>query len=87
LSTCHASADPYSAIFDMSGNVEEWEDSCTTVSGNGGADKCNLRGGGAHDSAASLQCNANWSVKRNIASDTTYYPTYADAVGFRCCGP
>jgi formylglycine-generating enzyme len=90
LPLCHGTADPFTTIFDMSGNAEEWEDSCTTAA-SGGLDKCNLRGGGAHDSSTYLQCNSNWAIERDISQSASYKANssthFADSVSFRCCAP
>lgn len=42
-SGCHGIYDPYDGLFDMVGNVAEWEDGCTATSGN--SDFCYVRGG------------------------------------------
>lgn len=61
-------------LFDMSGNVLEWEDSCDGASGR--ADSCLLRGGSYQSDLTSLQC-----AHREQAARGQGYPT----VGFRCC--
>lgn len=61
-------------LFDMSGNLAEWEDSCTGASD--GADNCRVRGGGYSDTAAAAGCN-NATIHRR---DST-----ADDIGVRCC--
>lgn len=65
-------------LFDMSGNVSEWEDACSTQTGT--ADNCLVRGGSYGDNAAaSLQCDkrtANFT-RGSMSAD----------IGFRCCGP
>jgi formylglycine-generating enzyme len=71
----------YLGLQHMSGNVREWEDSCTGETGAG--DACLTRGG-AFDSggaasdgkAPDLQCDVHDS---NTRDDTDY------AIGFRCC--
>lgn len=64
-------------LFDMSGNVLEWEDSCE---GTGGAsDPCLVRGGAFDSSQAKLSCGAPAVVDERAAA-------HGD-VGFRCCGP
>ncbi len=63
----------YPNIFDMSGNVREWEDSCD------GSGNCAQRGGGYldHDtSSPSLKCTSAETAKRMDTSDQR---------GFRCC--
>jgi formylglycine-generating enzyme required for sulfatase activity len=72
---CHGVGSPFDLIYDLSGNVTEWEDACNAASGQG--DKC-LRRGGDFKSVASgeLQCKDNsWSTRE----------TATDAIGFRCC--
>jgi hypothetical protein len=69
----------YDGIYDLSGNVAEWEDSCT---GSGQSAQCLYRGGGYldHDSGNSnLRCD---SAPFGQVSAT------APSRGFRCCyGP
>jgi len=61
-------------LYQMSGNVAEWEDSC---SGNAGAsDNCLIRGGSFRSSATDMKCNAMAAVRRDTARDD---------IGFRCC--
>ena len=65
----------YAGIFDMSGNLWEWEDSCATSDGVG--DLCRARGGSFWSSELSLRCqgatadHSRSNVNRNL--------------GFRCC--
>jgi formylglycine-generating enzyme required for sulfatase activity len=65
-------------LYQMSGNVAEWEDSCD---GSSATSKCRVRGGSyASPTSADQQCNAVREVVR--------VPTAADDlkdVGFRCC--
>lgn len=62
-------------LFDMSGNLREWEDACMGT--NGASDTCRLRGG-AYDTpaAADLRCDADASETRDAAPDNA---------GIRCC--
>ncbi len=73
--TCQAMG-AYSGVYDLSGNVWEWEDSCDSLTK--GADaKCALRGGAWDNSADESRC-----AETNFA----YSRDNADAfVGFRCC--
>ncbi len=48
---CHGAAPPFDGIFDMSGNVQEWDDTCqvnpfAADGGTGAGQMCALRGGG-----------------------------------------
>ena len=77
----------YSGLYDMSGNVSEWEDSCSASSG--ATDPCAYRGGsylstnkkvGASPSAL---CNSNVANSPAIATKTR--STRDKEIGFRCC--
>jgi hypothetical protein len=63
-------------VFDMSGNVAEWEDSCNGQAGV--SDSCHIRGGSFMSDAQGLRCDAVDSDTRDSATDY---------IGFRCCGP
>lgn len=64
-----------SDLYQMSGNVAEWEDSCSGTTG--ATDTCRVRGGSyASADSAGLQCNADATQRRDYQG--------AD-VGFRCC--
>jgi formylglycine-generating enzyme required for sulfatase activity len=69
----------YKGLFDMSGNVEEWQDSCSGTTG--ANDDCRDQAG-AFDyfspAAKSTQCNAIDSDPRSAR---------VAGVGIRCCGP
>ena len=70
LSTCQSPVAAYQGIFDLSGNVAEWEDACHQYVGAG--DSCLFRGGieGA--------CAANSSLDRADRDNPSWH-------GFRCC--
>jgi len=65
----------YAGVYDLGGNVAEWENSCNGV----GADaRCRIRGGSFKHTANGLRCDAG---------STLSLPRHStdDAVGFRCC--
>lgn len=66
----------YPGIFDMSGSVEEWEDSCDAEMGAG--DECQVRGGNFGSDPMSLACAENNTGHRGLGEDDR---------GFRCCAP
>ena len=77
MPACQSSVAGYTGVYDLSGNVYEWEDSCGGVTGQN--DLCRLRGG-AFDYlyVAGLRCGVGGSgsrVNRNVV------------IGFRCCAP
>ncbi|MCC6903029.1 MAG: SUMF1/EgtB/PvdO family nonheme iron enzyme [Polyangiaceae bacterium] len=65
----------YTGIFDMSGNVWEWENSCNGVAGP--ADTCRLRGGSYATISAESGCAGNGLHTRSDATQPIS--------GFRCC--
>jgi sulfatase modifying factor 1 len=74
---CHAPSAPYDCVVDLSGNVREWDDSCTDATETA---SCRLRGGGffGPNAPSDFACAADASAPRTGATD------YA-GVGFRCC--
>jgi len=71
---CHSSVAGYTGIFDLNGNVWEWEDNCMGSSGQ--ADICNPRGAAFGSGAALPNCAQGLPTTR---------ASVADNVGFRCC--
>jgi hypothetical protein len=66
-------------LLEMSGNVAEWEDSCSATSG--ATDGCAVRGGSYLDNAAGLRCDSG-----STTGPVTQPRNYAGPdVGFRCC--
>jgi formylglycine-generating enzyme required for sulfatase activity len=77
-------------LFQMSGNVAEWEDSCDTAgeldagasdAGFGALDNCAVRGGSFKDDPTHLRCDSG-----QTAGPVTQPRNYTGRdVGFRCC--
>lgn len=61
-------------LFDMSGNVLEWEDACDAETGD--KDLCHTRGGSYGDNQDTLKCRYPQPVARS---------TKLPRIGFRCC--
>ena len=76
MSQCESTVPGYEGIYDLSGNVWEWEDSCNGTSGP--SDNCLLRGGAFFNDRNALECGFS-----------TYGPRYLtlNYFGFRCCAP
>jgi formylglycine-generating enzyme required for sulfatase activity len=72
---CQSSVTGYGGVYDLSGNVWEWEDAC---GGPGGADYCRLRGGSFSYQSPNLRCDA-------VNFDHASY--LSSTVGLRCCSP
>jgi formylglycine-generating enzyme required for sulfatase activity len=74
----------YPGIFDMSGNVEEWEDSCEPAADAGAEnDSCAWRGGSFNDGdfPTNYRCDISGSYYMGPRS------VRAVDIGFRCCSP
>jgi hypothetical protein len=64
-------------LFEMSGNVAEWEDTCTGYAGQ--SESCGVRGGSYQSDATALRCDSGGT----LATKTRDYQ--GRDVGFRCC--
>jgi formylglycine-generating enzyme required for sulfatase activity len=73
---CESSVSGYTGVYDLSGNVWEWEDSCN---GNAGQnDDCRIRGGAFASGSDDLACAGVSEGGRGTANN---------GIGFRCCAP
>ena len=70
---CRAPAGPYACVFDLSGNVREWEDACD---GDAVTSRCRIRGGAYPLDGDDVACTAVASYSRSTSSEL---------IGFRCC--
>jgi formylglycine-generating enzyme required for sulfatase activity len=82
MATCEGG---FSGLFDLSGNVLEWEDSCNGTTGE--HDACRPRGGSfnvalADGGIADLACGFDYF--HHTPTDVSRGSRYSD-VGFRCC--
>jgi formylglycine-generating enzyme required for sulfatase activity len=64
----------YDGIFDMVGNLQEWEDICSESDAGAAKEMCRVRGGDFRDQG--WNCRGTWPGTR----DST-----VDWIGFRCC--
>jgi formylglycine-generating enzyme required for sulfatase activity len=64
----------YQGLWDMSGGLAEWVDSCNAEKGMG--DACHIRGGSFSGTAEQLRCDWQSGTPRNTTSNY---------IGFRCC--
>jgi formylglycine-generating enzyme required for sulfatase activity len=71
MSTCEGG---FPGLYDLSGNVWEWEDSCREA--DGAADSCRFRGGSREVSGTVIACAFGVAGARNFSSL---------GLGLRCC--
>jgi hypothetical protein len=76
LDTCQGG---YPGLFDMNGNVWEWEQSCNDVDGGDATvTQCRRRGGSFSDTMSCVRCSSCGGSSRSRSSRTTN-------TGIRCC--
>lgn len=76
LPYCQSTEEAYAGVYDLAGNVAEWENSCESDAPDAG---CRVRGGGYVHSGSGIRCDAG---------DTLLWPrnnSRASEVGIRCC--
>jgi len=75
MANCVTLTTGYAGVYDLSGNIAEWEDSCKST---GKASACHIRGGSfLYDLGMnSMPCGAGVGTSRGYVDDY---------VGFRCC--
>lgn len=71
---CQSPIAAYAGIYDLSGNVEEWENNCAP--GTGISANCTTRGGSYNFWDTQLMCTSTYIVQRSSNSAS---------IGFRCC--
>jgi len=74
LPACQSNIDAYSGVYDMTGNVWEWEDACE---GGGPQDNCRVRGGSFYYGAYDRCGEGGGSGQPRSATGVD--------IGFRCC--
>jgi formylglycine-generating enzyme len=79
LTGCQSSLSGYAGVYDLSGNVREWEDSCDSTIGS--SDMCRTRGGFFRGITDELHCDDPVGDIRGRSGERIRY------VGFRCCSP
>jgi formylglycine-generating enzyme required for sulfatase activity len=72
---CQSPDPDYAGVFDLIGNISEWEDNCQS---NPQGDVCNVRGGTYGNSAALPNCTQTRPLQPSDVLEN---------VGFRCCSP
>ncbi len=78
MASCQSSEAGYSGVYDLSGNMYEWEDSCNGSSGK--EDGCRIRGGSFFFLSDRLRCADLYRYDYQRSAT-------ASDVGFRCCAP
>ena len=83
VSTCTSPDLAYNGVFDLTGNVWEWEDSCDGATGQ--SDNCHIRGGTIAN-CASWRCDYPYNIELCGYTNDSFTRNEVDALtGFRCC--
>jgi len=78
LPHCQSTTSGFTGVYDLAGNVKEWEDSCVDGTEPTGVDAtCHVRGGAYYSTSAELACDFSASAQR-------FEATYSIG-GIRCC--
>jgi len=75
--SCQSPDPAYAGVFDLTGNVWEWEDACE---GTGPHDRCRMRGGGFRDPHLGY-CDFDQVTETRLIHRESVNPD----IGFRCC--
>jgi formylglycine-generating enzyme required for sulfatase activity len=75
MTGCESSLSGYTGVYDLSGNVWEWEDACNQSVGQ--FDNCLIVGGSFNDYDNDLRCDT--SEPLHVRDDA------GSSIGFRCC--
>jgi formylglycine-generating enzyme len=78
LTGCQSSVTGYTSIYDLSGNVVEWEDACD---GSGPSANCQIRGGSFDDDNNATFPSCGYYLHAGVRN------LVRAATGFRCCAP
>jgi formylglycine-generating enzyme required for sulfatase activity len=73
LVNCVTSTTGYAGVYDLSGNVWEWEDNCDYA---GQSASCRIRGGSFLNDSGGLACGFGYPSTRGEVEVS---------IGFRCC--
>jgi formylglycine-generating enzyme required for sulfatase activity len=76
LPNCQATAVGYQGVYDLSGNVAEWQDECSAGLSHGSPIDCAQNGGNFAGSDLRVQC---------LQHDLAQFSSATRYVGFRCC--
>jgi formylglycine-generating enzyme required for sulfatase activity len=81
---CHGGSVPFDSIYDLSGNVAEWGDSCVVVDPANQTVRCQTRGGSFNDDPDSSETGPSLRCAGSILDWTDMF-SCLPYVGFRCC--